>query len=277
MKDPLTPAELIFKDYTLKGVSTAGVGTCITVPTWKVCFDVAQGLPFAFSMNHFLISHLHQDHASGIPYLISQKAMMSHKPPHFFFPPGAAEPIEKILKIWEQAEDHSYSYHLEELSFGKRIPLQGSLFVESFPTQHRVRSQGYTLSVRNKHLKKEFQGLPREELIRLKERGETLEQEIFVPKISFTGDTQIEFLDLAPQVVESETLVMEVTYIDDKKGVASAREWGHIHLRELIARIPRIKSENIVLIHFSARYSRQEIQEALQTQLPEEMHRLHIL
>lgn len=239
--------------------------------------DVAQGLPFAFPMNHFLISHLHQDHAAGIPYLISQKAMQSHRPACFYLPPGTAENLYRIMTAWSELEGHEYDFKFEELRPGVKTWLYGNLYAESFLTKHRVTSQGYTLFIKSKRLASKYTDLSRQELIRLKESGVSIEESLFLPKISFTGDTQIEFLDLAPEVVNSETLVMEVTYIDDKKGVESARKWGHIHFKELVERISKIHCKNIVWIHLSARYSRHQVQAMIDEFLPLEKHRLHLL
>lgn len=277
MKDTVHPHQIKFNEYSLKGVSTAGIGTSITIPEWKICFDVAQGLPFAFPMNHFFISHFHQDHASGIPYVISQKAMAGHKAPQFYMPAGTAEPMHEIMKIWSRLEDHSYEFDFHEVIPEKRFAIQGGLYAEAFRTLHRVSSQGYTIHQKQKKLKAEFHGLERQELLNAKSRGLELNEDVFVPKISFTGDTQIEFLDLSPQVIHSETLIMEVTYMDEKRGVESARKWGHIHFTEVLSRIPKIQSKNIVFIHLSARHHAKEFRALIDQKLPEHRDRIHIL
>jgi ribonuclease Z len=70
---------------------------------------------------------------------------------------------------------------------------------------------------------------------------------------------------------------MEVTYIDEKKSVESARKWGHIHFQEIIERVPWIKSKNIVFIHLSARYSHQHFRSLIEQHLPEDSDRIHLL
>jgi ribonuclease Z len=50
---------------------------------------------------------------------------------------------------------------------------------------------------------------------------------------------------------------------------AHAREWGHTHLDELIAVADRFRNEHILLIHFSARYRKADIEAALAAKLPE--------
>ena len=277
MKDTVHPTSISFKDFTIKGVSTAGIGTCLTIPEWKLAFDVAQGLPFAFPMSHFLISHLHQDHASGIPYIISQKAMQSHKPPTFYLPQGTADKVHQIMKIWAELEDHNYDFILKEPKLGERIPINPHLFAETFSTRHRVRSQGYTIFQSKKRLSRKFKDLSREEILKLRSQGVEIEETQSIPKVSFTGDTQIEFLDLSPQVTKSEVLIMEVTYIDEKRGVESARKWGHIHFKEIAQRLSQIESEKIVWIHLSARHTRTEVDQMIREHLPGDRDRIIVL
>lgn len=277
MFDSLSPHTIQFKDYSIKGVSTAGIGTCVTIPEWKLCFDVAQGLPFAFPMNYFFISHLHQDHASGIPYIISQKAMQGHKPPCFFVPPGTSEPLAQIMNIWSKEEGHAYDFELKELPVGQREPVYGNLYVESFKTKHRVKSQGYVIYQKGKKLNPKYEGLSESEILKLKRSGQVVDLEHFAPRVAFTGDTQIEFLDLSPHIREVETLIMEITYIDEKKPVEAARKWGHIHFSEFKPRVSEIKSKNIIWIHLSARYSRAQAQELIDRELSNEKERIHIL
>jgi ribonuclease Z len=49
---------------------------------------------------------------------------------------------------------------------------------------------------------------------------------------------------------------------------AAAREYGHSHLDELIAHADAFQNEAILLIHFSARYRRADIVDALARKLP---------
>ena len=84
------------------------------------------------------------------------------------------------------------------------------------------------------------------------------------PLVSFTGDTQIEFLDLSPEVVNSKILIVECTYLDERKSIKNARDWGHIHFDELLPRLKEIKSEKIFLTHISSRYKISEAKKILQ-------------
>ena len=198
-------------------------------------FDVAPGLPYQMGINNLLITHAHMDHASGLPYLIAQKAMLSQAPPNVYMPSIYLKPFQQIMKLWSEMENHSYEYNLIGVTEGTAYNLRPPYFFKIFTTYHRVPSTGYTVFERKKKLREEFHGLPADELIRLRKEGRELELHTEEPVVSFTGDTKIEFLDAAPWIKNSKVLVMEVTFVDQNKSVANARHWGHIHLGRTFA------------------------------------------
>jgi ribonuclease Z len=264
-------------DFEMRGFSIAGVGTCLYFPRWNICFDLAQGLPFALRANQFFITHGHQDHAGGIAYIISQKTLSRQKTPVFFMPKVLVEPLERIMRTWIEIEGHNYQFEFKGVDEDSVIQLAGPYFVRPFTTVHRVLSQGYTIFAQHKKLKGSYREMSRDQLLRQKELGHEIQNFSVEPLVSFTGDTQIEFLNGADWVRNSKTLIMEVTYLDEKKPVTVARERGHIHLDELIERLPEIKAENIILMHLSARYSIRDVESLVKRRVPKaEQGRLHL-
>lgn len=256
--DLFNGAEFKINDLRLQGLSLSGIRTAISLPEYHLSFDVAQGFPYLLNLHHFFISHGHLDHAAGIPYIISQKAMNSQPAPKFYMPSSLVEPMTSMMKIWEKVEGHEYKYEFLPVTTASRIHLNSSHFIKPFRTLHRIDSFGYTLYQITKKLRNDLQGASREEILSLKNKGEEVNSLDEKPLVSFTGDTQIEFLDLAPEVKKSKVLIVECTYLDERRSVEQARKWGHIHWQELKPRLKEIESEKIVLIHLSSRYPTKE-------------------
>jgi ribonuclease Z len=216
------------------------------------------------------------DHAAGLPYIISQKAMTGLVPPSVYMPEALVRPMREIMRIWERIDGHTYQYQFKAALENEEITLNGSYFARTFKTFHRVASVGYTVFERKKRLKAEYRKYEPTYLGDLRKQGHEPDEIYEEPVISFTGDSQIECLD-SEQVRNSRILVMEVTYWDKQKTVENARTWGHIHLDELIPRLESIKSEKIVLIHASARYSNKELRAIVDARIPEHFkHRVDI-
>ncbi len=264
MNTASAPRQLKFKRFTLAGTSVAGVGTCLTIPEWSVSLDVAQGFAFAVPMRHLLITHGHMDHAAGIPYLISQRALHELPPPKVYMPEVMVEPLTTIMRTWEQIEGFQYHLDFVGLKPGKRVDLQSGLYFCAFPTRHRIPAQGYTLFSEKKKLKQVYQNEDGQRLAELRQRGVEIEEWVSTPELSFTGDTQIEFLDLAPEVKKSRILVMEMTYVDESRPIERARAWGHLHLQELLPRLRELECEKIVLVHLSRRHRHHQVEALLQ-------------
>lgn len=246
-------------ELSFRATSVGGVGTCFVVPELKISFDVAQGLPFSYPCNDYFITHGHMDHAGGIPYVISQRTLMGLKPARFYMPDSMQSHMKTILNTWSTLEGHPYQYDFRGVKDRMTFELNKNWEVTTFPTLHRIPSTGYTLMRKRKKLKASLQGLSQDQIVELRRKGEQVDEEVREAYVSFTGDTQIEFLDLSPEVKKSRFLIMEVTYWNDKKPISSAREWGHIHFYELIRRLDELECEKVVLMHLSARHSKAEI------------------
>ncbi|CAN5560881.1 MBL fold metallo-hydrolase [soil metagenome] len=261
---------LVYGDLRFTGYSLAGISTSIAMPEADVLFDVAQGLPFQTPYNTILLTHAHMDHASGLPYLISQKSMQRRPKPLVIMPEAAIDPLTRMMKIWHEIDQFEYAFEFRAVKYGEDIPLKGEYFARSFPTFHRVPSQGYTIFKRRKRLKTEFAKATPQELGSLRREGKVIDETLEENLVSFTGDTKIEFLE-SDQARKSKVLFMEVTYWDGKKSVENAREWGHIHFDELLPKLEKIEAEKIVLIHASARYTTKDIRAIIEDRVPEHL------
>lgn len=264
-----SPINLALEGMKIQCVSRAGIGTSFFLPELDTCIDVAQGLPFHLFAQDYFITHSHMDHASGIPYLISQRALNKIKDSTFYMPESMVGPMDQIMKLWGQLEKHEYSYRFIPIKPGEEVTIKnGKYHVRAFETLHRVPSQGYTVFEIRKKLRSKYSHLHESQLIELRNEGREVSEVISIPRFSYTGDTQIEFLDLSPEVKNSQVLAVEVTYFDDKRPVNKAREWGHIHFDEFLVRLPELNCKKILLVHPSRRYRDIDISQIIQARLP---------
>jgi ribonuclease Z len=260
-----------YKNLLVEGNSLAGVRTALSLPQHGIAFDVANGLPHIMTMKKFFISHGHMDHASGIPYVISQKSLQKISGVQFYMPEIMIEPMTDIIQLWSKLEGHNYDYEFIGLKPNDEIKLKDSFYIKCFSATHRIPALGYTLFESKKKLKPEFKNLTKHELVAIKHKNLEIEDKIVRPLFSFTGDTTIDVVKHCPWLLDSQVLFIEVTYLDDRKSPDYAKTWGHIHIDDLLPILEKSKCEKIVFIHISSRYSHREIVNIFNSSIPDSL------
>ena len=186
--------------------------------------------------------------------------------------------MEKVFRAWEELEDHTYKYQIRPVQEGDQFELSTSVFARAFRTTHRVPSVGYTVFNRRKKLRAEFQGLGRDEILRLKSQGQEVNEMVEHPFFAYTGDTSSKFVDSAPDwLLHCEVLALDVTFWDERKGLDQAHKWGHFHAWELPDFLKKFKGDKLLIVHVSARHSTSFAQSVLDQILsPEDLRRVEI-
>jgi len=250
-------------DLQFVGYTLAGITTSVVFKNAHLAFDVGQGLPFQMSARRILLTHGHLDHAAGVPYVIAQRNMQSQYQNDVYTPPGLAEPLERIIKLWQEIDQHEYRYALHPAAPGALVEIDKQFCFKPFRTVHRVESQGYLIYQKKKRLRAELREAGPEAILAARRAGAEVNESYLEPVVAFTGDTQAEFIDGDPDVALAKVLFVECTFFGSQKTVEHARTWGHLHFDELRTLLSRLKNERIVLIHASVRYSSSFIEQIL--------------
>jgi len=271
--------EFRHKEVHVEAIGRGGIETCYILPHYQVAFDVARSPDNLIDIPRVFLTHGHLDHSAGLPYYISQRSLRHLPPPEIYCPTEIVEPLGEILRLWQKIEGFAYAIKLTGLNPGDAVEIRRDMKVVALKSLHRVPCRGYAVMRRTRKLREEFIDRPGREIQHLKNSGADIFIEKDMPVFAFSGDTTIEFLQENVAAREAQVLFIECTYIDDKRPVARAREWGHIHLDEIIEQRALFQNEKIVLTHFSKRYTKRFIHQVLEKKIKDKdfLERIFIL
>jgi len=252
----------------LRGVSVGGFETCIEIPGWGVALDIGRCPRSAVHRGTVLFTHSHMDHMGGVAFHAATRGLYNLPPPTYLVPKENVDALKGYFAAARRLDHSKLAHKLFPISPGEEYQLNKGLFVRAFRSVHVVPCQGYGIWERRMKLKSEYAGVAGAELKRLRESGVEITASKEFPLLAFTGDSMIEVVEREEVVRKARLLIMEATFLDDRVSVAQCRERGHIHLYEIAERAELFENQAILLTHFSARYSKEEVYEALDKTLP---------
>jgi ribonuclease Z len=267
---------LQFQNLRIEGSSRAGDASWFRVHPPGLAFDVGRGALALAGAEQIFLTHGHLDHALGLPFVLSLKAMQGAAPTRVFCPAGAADGLRQLIEAAEAIEQASYSYELVTLEPGGEVKVGRDLHVEAFATDHSVPCLGYHLVRARRQLKDEYRGLPAPELAGLRTGGNEIEDETQELWVTYCGDTGVGVFDLEPRVFESTVLLLECTFFDEASR-GRGRQFKHLHLSDIAARVSRFQNRDLVLHHASWRYEKQEMRDLIERQLAGLVPRVHLM
>lgn len=265
-------------DYTLEGRSISTIETWVQIPELNVCFDIGKGPRKVVGTDHILITHFHQDHALGITKYIATRNLLQAGPPNVYVPESIETKVHRLIDCWEDLEERRLQYNITGVGHQEEYPLRKDLIVRTFDTSHSVASKGFTVIEVREKLHEEYHHLSGPEIVERKEEGkEDLFYTLELPLVSFPGDTRPSVLDKHEHIQNSDVLITEATFLK-KEDRSLADRRGHTHLLDIVERRDQLENKWIVLCHFSARYTRQQVFHEINKQVPEEMrNRIKVL
>lgn len=259
---------LVVAGIPIVGKSRAGHESYYRLPTLRSVLEIGRCPDSLVPVPNVFVTHAHLDHAAGIATYASQRTLHEMESGNVYLPAEIVDDFSRIVELHRELEGvDRYQAVLTGLAPGDRVRLRGDLHVRVFPARHRVPSVGYTFLESKRKLRKEFQGLPGDRLAALRARGVEIADVVETPLLSYPGDSSPEIFDAAPEILRSRVLILECTFLrpgDEER----AHRFSHLHLRDIADRASLFENEVLVLTHFSARHSGEEIRALLQAGLP---------
>jgi ribonuclease Z len=277
LHNPGAPIDLRIGGLELTAFSISGVATYVLVPSFDACFDLGHCAMEATRLRNVFLTHVHQDHAGGAHRHVAIRRMVGARASRIFAPAESAEDLRDLLRAWDKLERSEEPIDVANVvkgvAAGDEIALGGRYLVKAFDVVHRIPSRGWTVVERRQKLKPEYEGRPGEEIGAARARGEVVSDTLESTVFTYVGDSTIETLRRHPEIFASGVLFLEATHLGVTGRDVSAK-YGHTHLDEL-AELYRERPEifgraRIVLKHFSTRYAKGEIKDAV-ARLPDEL------
>lgn len=263
-------------DATLIGYSRAADSTFLYIPELKMCFD--GGECWGRRPDNILVSHSHRDHSKEVAWMVSRDT----DKPVFCALPKQMIPYQENFLIARKELGISGPYDLSlKPTYIMKGVKPGDVFeinngkynVEVFKAFHPVPSVGYGLSDKRKKLKPEYADLPGKEIGALRKSGVEVTEDVLIPLVAYSGDTDIHFFDgrQGQRVLEFPTIIVECTFLGrDQDEMDRAAKTQHMTWKQLRPVVEAARDDQrFILIHFSLRYSCEEVQEFFKKEIKE--------
>jgi len=255
--------------YTIRGVSVGGVYTSLAVPELGLVFDAGASPRSAGGIDTILLSHGHADHVGALPALLGIRALHGKtRPPRVVMPAEIVDDLQAALVALSKLQRWPLAIEAIGMLPGDEIELRGDLRVRAVRTFHPVPSLGYVIVRRVARLKPELVGLTGPEIAARRRAGEEVSVHDDQLELAYATDTLVSALDHAPELYKARVLIVECTFLDQRKSLEAARAGCHIHLDELVERAELFENEHVVLMHFSQLYRPEEIPRILAARVP---------
>ncbi len=256
---------------TVRGVSVGGIYTSLCVPELGLLFDAGIAARSAATIDTILLSHGHADHIGGLVALLGIRTLHGRPPPRVFMPVEIVDDLAAMLAAASRVGRVPLAIEAIGMAPGDELPIGKDLRIRAIRTFHPVPSLAYVVVRRVGKLRPDLHGLPGSEIAARRRAGEDVTVYEDRPELAYATDTLISVLDHAPELLAAKVLIMECTYLDDRKSVADARAGCHVHLDEVIERAATFKNAHVVLMHFSQLYTPDEIAGILDTRVPADL------
>jgi len=247
--------------YTLTGYSVSARNTGFYIPELRLALDC--GVPSNYSPEHIFITHGHLDHCGCLPNVLIDMGAVN---PIIIAPEKCAEYLKNYIhstfvmtknnvnpkihnkyKLISAINNNFIDLKIKKMNYKIEV-------INSFHTVPCV-SYGF-IEIRNK-LKQEYKDNSQHEIEELKKNNITITESIEIPQFCYIGDTSEKILDNT-KLQKYPTIIIECTFIYEDH-ISNAKKDRHMHWTHLEPYIKNNPNTHFIIIHFSSRYSDEEI------------------
>ena len=255
--------------YTIRGVSVGGVYTSLAVPELGLVFDAGIAPRSSGGIDTILISHGHADHVGALASLLGIRALHGKQtPPRVIMPAEIVADLTTALEALSRLQRFPLAIESIGMLPGDEHALRGDLRIRAIRTFHPVPALAYLVVRRVSKLRAELRGLPGPEIAARRIAGEPVADHEDRLELAYATDTLVSVFDHNPELYKARVLVMECTFLDERKSLDAARAGCHIHLDEVIERADRFENEHVVVMHLSQLYRPDEVAGILDARVP---------
>jgi len=255
--------------YRVQGISIAGEESVVQIPELDVCFDIGRCPRAALSSNYVALTHGHMDHTAGLPYYFSQRHFQGMGIGTVVCHPALEQPIHNVMRAFVDLEAQRTPYKVIPLAPESEIEVKNHIFMRAFQTNHTVPSVGFAVYEKRSKLRPDLVGLPQEQIVALKRKGEEITQTHEIPLICYTGDTAWGPHFERPDVLNARILITECTFLEpDHRD--RARIGKHLHLNDIVQLLEKATAEAVILTHLSRRTNLSDARKQVDSAIPAE-------
>jgi len=244
---------------TIRGHSRGSEKSCFYIPEIKTFLDA--GMEAYYNPDYIFVTHCHSDHSFQLPMILTGLDRKGKDPPRIHAPKESQHLFQNFLqttyelrKGTTRAKGH---FRVTGLSPGQEVDLnKEGYFVRVYDMHHNVPTRGYGVCQRRKKLNPLFLGMEGKDLKKLKDTGIDINIYPEYLHLAYVLDTNIDCFETSPGLLQYTNVMVECTFFMDEKEEVTDH---HIHWCQLKLIVRKNPDVNFILIHFSMRYTWEEI------------------